>query len=60
MEYIRKKEKENAAFVIRPKEKLAVKSAEKDPEKLKAAYELGRAAAIEAIEERGLKEWLNL
>ena len=60
VEYIRKKEKENTAFVIRPKEKLGVKSAEKDPEKLKAAYELGRAAAIEAMEERGLKEWMNL
>lgn len=59
IDYVRAKEKEGSAFVIRPSEKLDVKSAEKDPEKLKGAYEMGRKAAIEAINERGLREWMK-
>lgn len=59
IDYVRKQEKEGRAFVIRPKEKLDVKSAEKDPEKLKKVYEKGREAAMEALNECGLIGWMQ-
>ena len=58
IEYIRRREKEGQAFVIRPKAKLDVASAEKNPVKLKAVYELGRQAAEEAMK-KGMQEWLK-
>ena len=39
---IQKLEKENKLFVIRPNEPVKVKRAEKDVEKLKELYEIGR------------------
>lgn len=59
IEYIRQKEKAGSAFVIRPAKKLDVSSAEKNPEKLKGAYNDGRVAAYEAIKARGLVEWMK-
>lgn len=59
IEYIRQKEKEGSAFVIRPEDKLPLKSAEKDPAKLQETYEIGRRAGMKALEEMGLKEWLE-
>lgn len=59
IEYIRGEEKKGKTFVIRPKQKLDLKSAEKDPEKLKAAYMEGRMAALSAIKNGGLKEFLS-
>ncbi len=59
IEYVRSRERAGKAFVIRPAEKLPVKSNEKDPANLKAAYDMGRKVALEAIEKRGLKEWLE-
>jgi len=59
IDYVREAEKKGSAFVIRPAAALDVKSAEKDPEKLKKAYEEGRAAALEAINERGLNDWIS-
>lgn len=56
--YIKERESRNEIFVIRPKEKLDIKSAEKNVDKLKAVYQLGREAALEAISERNLKEFL--
>lgn len=60
IDYVRKQEVAGAAFVIRPPHKLDLSSAEKRPEKLKGAYDLGREAALEAIEKQGLLEWLEL
>ena len=60
IEYIRQQEKANKAFVIRPKEKFDIKSNEKNPDKLKKVYELGREAAMEAIKIRSLKAWMNI
>lgn len=58
IEYINQAEAEDRIFVIRPEQALDVKKAEKDPEKLKKAYEEGRSAAREAIEKRKIKEWM--
>lgn len=58
IDYIREQEEKGVAFVIRPPYKLDLSSAEKNPEKLKKAYELGRSEASIAINERGLVEWL--
>lgn len=59
IDYIRQQEKEGKIFVIRPDEKLDVKPAEKNPDKLRAVYEIGRQAALKAIDEDGLIQWLN-
>ena len=47
--YIEKKEQSGELFVIRPAAELPVGRVEKDPEKLKAAYEIGRETASECI-----------
>ncbi len=44
LQYIRKREKEGAVLVIRPKNPLSVGKVEKDPEKLRECYETGRRA----------------
>lgn len=59
IDYIRKREAAGEAFVIRPPHKLELSSAEKDPNKLKKAYKLGRKTALLAIEKQGLMEWLE-
>lgn len=59
IDYIRKQEAAGTAFVIRPPHKLELSSAEKDPLKLKKAYELGRETAITAIKDNKLVEWLE-
>lgn len=56
--YIRERESIGEIFVIRPPKKLDLSNMEKNPEKLKAAYEVGRSAAMEALSERKLKEWM--
>ncbi len=58
LEYIAQKEKKGELLVIRPDSKLPVSKVEKDPEKLKAAYEIGRRAATERIDE--IKEYLKM
>lgn len=50
-DYIRRREKSGHALVIRPKAKLDVSRVEHDPERLRAAYELGRQAGRERLEE---------
>lgn len=55
-DYIRRREAEGACFVIRPKARLEVGRVEHDPAKLRAAYEQGRAAMLERLEE--LKKFL--
>ncbi len=43
--YAEKRASDGAALIVRPPEKLPVGRVEKDPEKLKAAYEIGRRTA---------------
>ena len=50
LSYIDEKEKSGELFVIRPECDLPVRRIEKDPEKLKAAYEIGRNTAIKQLE----------
>lgn len=59
IDYVRKQENEGKAFVICPECKLPVKNAEKNIDNLKKAYDMGRKAAIEAIENRHLLEWIS-
>jgi len=59
IDYIRQEEKAGNIFVIRPKEKFDLSSLEKNPEKLKAVYELGRQAGLEAVNVRNISAWLS-
>ena len=49
LSYIEEKEQKGELFVIRPCCKLPVKHVEKNPEKLKKAYEIGRKTATECL-----------
>jgi len=49
--YIRERERQGAALVIRPDESLPVSRVEHDPDKLRLAYEIGRGAAERRIDE---------
>lgn len=49
--YIAQREKQGAAFVIRPPKALAMSRTEHDPAKLQAAYDLGRQEAMRRLEE---------
>ena len=51
VDYVCKKEEKGEILVIRPKEKLPIGRIEKDGEKLKKVYELGREAALEKLDE---------
>lgn len=51
LEYITKKEKNGELLVIRPNEKLPIGKVEKNPEKLKSVYEIGRQNAQERLDE---------
>jgi len=57
MAYIDEKEQKRELFVIRPEEKLPVSKVEKDPEKLKKAYQMGRDIADKRLLE--LREYLS-
>ena len=57
LRYIKEKEKKGELLVIRPEEALPLKKAEKDPEKLRAVYNLGRKVAEKRLEE--IKEYLS-
>ena len=51
LDYIARKEAAKELLVIRPTEKLPISRTEKDPEKLRRVYEMGRAVAQARIEE---------
>ena len=51
LDYIAGREQEGKLLVLRPHEKLPIDRTEKDPEKLREVYEIGRQAALERIEE---------
>ncbi len=56
-EEVAQKEAAGKVLVLRPKEKLPVGRTEKNPDKLQEAYDLGREAALERLEE--IKAFLN-
>lgn len=56
--YIRNREAAGAAYVIRPQKPLEVGRVEHDPEKLRAAYEVGRRAGEAHL--AGLKRFLEI
>lgn len=56
IEEIHKSEKEGSIFVIRPSVELTIGRMEKDPEKIREVYEIGRKDAEKRIE--ALKEWM--
>ncbi len=56
LSHIEKQEAEGKLFVLRPPKELPVSRVEKDPEKLKAAYDIGRQTASEQLE--GIKNFL--
>ncbi len=58
LDYIEELEKKNEVFVIRPKQKLDVGRAERNPLKLHALYERGIEDAMNVYEQ--LEEWLLL
>ena len=51
LRYIEEREKSGEVLVIRPEAPLPVSRVEKKPERLKAAYEIGRAMAMKRLEE---------
>lgn len=51
LEYIARKEAKGELLVIRPMEKLPIGRTEKDPDKLRQVYEIGRSAAERRIPE---------
>ncbi len=55
--YIESKEKSGELFVIRPEADLPVSRIEKDPEKLKVVYEMGRKMAIKQL--KNIREYLE-
>lgn len=51
LDYIRRRELAGDLLVIRPPEKLPIERTEKDPEKLRQVYEIGRRVGMERIPE---------
>ena len=49
LHYIARKEAAGEMLVIRPAEKLPINRTEKDPQKLKAVYEIGRQTALDQL-----------
>ena len=57
IKYVEEAEKEGKALIIRPCEKLPIGRLEKNPETLKAVYDLGRAEATKNLDK--IREYLN-
>ena len=57
LDYIKDRESQGALFVIRPKEKLKIGKVEKNPDKLKEVYDIGRETAAAQIQ--AIKDFLN-
>ena len=57
LDYIKEREGQGALFVIRPKEKLKIGKVEKNPDKLKEVYDIGRETAAAQIQ--AIKDFLN-
>ncbi len=56
-EYVSKREKTGEILVLRPEKKLDLFRTEKNPDKLQAAYDIGRETALSRLAE--IKEFLN-
>ena len=56
LEYVKKREAAGELYVIRPETELPLSRVERDPEKLKKAYEIGRETAEKQIGK--IKEFL--
>ena len=57
LDYIAEQEKQGKLFVIRPKEKLQIGKVEKNPNKLKEIYDIGRETVAPQIS--AIKDFLN-
>lgn len=57
LDYIAKREQAGELLVIRPLEKLSIGRTEKDPDKLRQVYEIGRQTALDRVEE--IKQYLS-
>jgi len=57
LDYILEEEQKSRIFVIRPDDALPVSRVEKDPEKLRAAYNIGREKTLMLLEQ--IKNYLN-
>ena len=57
LSYIKEQEKLGKLFVIRPKEKLQIGKIEKNPDKLKEVYDIGRETVLPQIDE--IKRFLD-
>lgn len=57
LNYIKEQEKQGKLFVIRPQEKLKIQKAEKNPDKLKEIYDIGRDTVAPQIQ--AMKDFLN-
>ena len=57
LDYIARREQAGELLVLRPEQPLPVKRTEKDPEKLRQAYEIGRRTAARRIDE--IKRYLG-
>ena len=57
LDYIKDRERQGALFVIRPKEKLKIGKVEKNPDKLKEVYDIGRETAAAQIQ--AIRDFLN-
>ena len=55
--YVKKRENEGTALVIRPAEKLPIGHVEHDAQKMRAVYELGRTAGLERLAD--MKDFLK-
>ena len=58
LQYIKKRELEGNAFIIRPSEPLEIGRLEKNPEEVQKIYDIGRKDALDKID--ALKNWLSL
>ena len=57
LDYIAKREQAGELLVVRPLEKLSIGRTEKDPDKLRQVYEIGRQTALDRVEE--IKQYLS-
>ena len=58
LQYIKKRELEGNAFIIRPSEPLEIGRLEKNPEEVQKIYDIGRKDALDKID--ALKNWLSI
>ncbi|MCQ2531737.1 MAG: patatin family protein [Saccharofermentans sp.] len=56
--YVRTREAEGSAFVIRPPQSLGVSALENDPQKLQSVYDLGRKAGVDNL--GAIKKFLEI